>query len=164
MQNLIDAGLLASRSVHDEIRGQTLSTLLMLPVSTGRILYGKITGSLLCWLIGPVFIMIGILALPRGFQSVHDYFSPFPRGIFFVSFLILMPHLAALTATFVRWGALPLAIALAFGTMFVSIAIFQSTGVSPENSFVTVYAMGIFGLCGACHLAVWLRINSLSAR
>src|SRR5262249_23204862 len=50
----IDAGLLISRSLHEEIRGKTWTSLVLLPVSTVNLLTCKLMGCFLCWFPGPL--------------------------------------------------------------------------------------------------------------
>src|SRR5262249_53788424 len=68
----IDAAYLLSRSIQDEVRGQTLGTLLMLPVSTGGILYPKFVGTLIGWLPGPLSILIATAYFPHGADWLVD--------------------------------------------------------------------------------------------
>ena len=60
----IDAGLVVSRSLHEEVREKNLAMLMLLPTSINRILYSKILGSLVVWLPGPVCYLVGTTALP----------------------------------------------------------------------------------------------------
>ena len=97
-----DAGPLLSRCLHEEIRGQTLAALMMLPKCTGKILYPKILGSLLGWLPGPIFLLLGVLVLPEGLRCTRDFFHRPGPPYLFISFFVLAPHLAALSAMYVR--------------------------------------------------------------
>jgi len=159
----IDAGLLVSRSLHEEVRGQTLATLLMLPTTTGKILYEKIFGSLLAWLPGVGCLLLGMIVLPHADECVNDFFDASGPPFWLIAHLILIPHAAALAAMFVRWGALPLAIAIAIGSLFLSGSIFGAMQVDEDSPIVFMIGAGVLAICAACHIAVWLRAEKLSA-
>jgi hypothetical protein len=109
---VLEACVSASRIFHDEIRLQTMSSLLMLPKSIPYIGYSKAIGCLLglmpalgCLTASAMFLpsmsevtAVGILLDPRVWAAV-------------MTFLIFL-HLVALLSLFVRWGALPAAIFL----------------------------------------------------
>ena len=160
----IDAGLLVSRSLHEEVRGQTLAALLMLPTSTGMILYGKIIGSLLSWLPGPACLLFGTIVLPYGPKCTADFLQHPGPPFWLVTHLILVPHAAALAAMIVRWGALPLAIGISFGSAFLTGLFFNAIRVHDDSPVVWFVGFAILGACGACHFFVWQRAEALSAR
>ena len=160
----IDAGLLVSRSLGDEVRSQTLATLLLLPTSSGRILYGKILGSLLGWLPGPVCLLAGILLLTYGRESTWDFFRQGGAACWLVAHLILVPHAAAVLSMYVRWGALPLGIGVAFTFLFLSVSIFEANRVGQNAPIVWIVTFLVLGLCAACHLVVWLKAEAMCAR
>lgn len=159
-----DAGLLVSRSLHDEVRGQTLAALMMLPRSTIMILYPKMLGSLLGWLPGPIWLLLGIFVLPEGIRCTEDFFRRPGPPFLFISFFVLAPHLAALSAMYARWAALPLGIALTIGLGFLTAMCIGVFRIGPEDASVFFIGACIYGLSCACHIAVWLRTEQVSAR
>jgi ABC-type transport system involved in multi-copper enzyme maturation permease subunit len=160
----LDAGLLVSRSFQEEIRGQTLATLMMLPKSTGMILYSKIAGSLLVWLPGPICLLLGIIVLPEGYSCVADFFDRGGSTFLIIALLLVIPHVAAIASIYVRWGALPLGIGAAIGLVFLAETIFQAMRLGPHDVMVYFMALVILCLSCCCHIAVWLRTEALSAR
>ncbi len=160
----LDAALVVSRSLHEEVRSQTLATLMLLPRSTGMILYGKIIGSLLGWLPGPICLFLGMIAPPYGPKNVSEFFKGEGAAVWFVSHLILVPHAAAALAMFVRWGALPLAIGVAFGSLFLSVSIFQAVRADHNDPIVWVVIFVVLAASAACHVVVWLKVEAVCAR
>ena len=160
----LDAALVVSRSLHEEVRSQTLATLMLLPQSTGTILYGKIAGSLIGWLPGPICLFLGMIAPPYGPENVEDFFEGEGAAVWLVSHLILVPHAAAALAMFVRWGAFPLAIAVAFGSLFLSVSIFQAVQAGHDDLIVWMVIFIVMAGCAACHVVVWLKAEAVCAR
>jgi len=113
---VIEASLYASRIFHDEIRLQTMSSLLMLPRSVAYLGYSKVLGCLLGLFPAAFWLLFcGVFALLAGWLT-GPYVDP-------VTDLVLNPglwgtlltisfflHLTTLLSLFVKWGALPLAI------------------------------------------------------
>ena len=159
-----DAGLVISRSLHEEVRSQTLATLMLLPVSSGRILYGKVLGSLLGWLPGPLCLLFGMTYHQYGRESVEEFFRHPGPPAWLIAHLLLVPHAAAVSAMFVRWGALPLGISLAIGSLFLSGSVFSALRVNDNSVIVWTVAFGVLLICGLCHLVVWLKAEALCAR
>ncbi len=160
----LDAALVVSRSLHEEVRSQTLATLMLLPRSTGMILYGKIIGALLGWLPGPICLLLGMISLPYGPQNVSDFFNAEGAAVWLVSHLILVPHAAAALAMFVRWGALPLAIAVSFGSLFLSVSIFGALRAGHNDPIVWIVIFVVLAVSVACHVVVWLKAEAVCAR
>ena len=159
-----DASLVVSWSLHEEVRSQTLAPLLLLPVSTGRILYGKIFGSLLGWLPGPACLLLGVLLAPHGADVTSAFFGEGGAAVWLIAHLILVPHLAAVLALYVRWGAIPIAIGIAFGSLFLSVSLFQAVRANHNSPIVWAVILGVMVLCAVSHLFVWLKAEALSAR
>lgn len=104
---ILELSIQASRIFHDEIRAQTMVSLLTLPRSIGYIGYSKLAGALLG--IVPVAFWIGVdlLCIPQGVEHAVDAIG---HPAFWMAILILTAylHLTVLLSLFVRWGALPL--------------------------------------------------------
>jgi ABC-type Na+ efflux pump permease subunit len=160
----IDAGLVVSRSLHEEFKGQTLTSLILTPSTTGWILYAKIVGSLLVWLPAPACLIFGITQLPDGYRCVDDFFRRPGPPFWLIAHLLFVPHAAAVAATFVRWGALPIAIGLSIGSGFLSGSFFNAIRASDNHPAVYLVALFVLGLCAASHLVVWLRVEAISAK
>ncbi len=106
---LIEACVSASRVFHDEIRLQTMSSLLMLPRSIPYIGYSKAIGCLMglapaaICLVGSAFLMPEFRIANFARWLIEPYFWAILMGI------LIFLHLVALLSLFVKWGALPLA-------------------------------------------------------
>jgi ABC-type Na+ efflux pump permease subunit len=163
----LDAGMLVSRSLHAEIRSQTLASLFLLPISPGRILYSKIGGTLLAWLASAACLFGGTILLPGGVECFHDFLDFQNRTqlfqVWFVSLLLLLPHVAAAFALYVRWGAFPLAIACTIGCLMLEVTIFSSQRVL-DSPIVALAALGNFFICGMCHVVLRVRVEELASK
>ena len=174
----IDAARVLSRSMQDEVRGQTLASLMMLPRSANGIVYSKFAGAMLGWLPGPTIGLIFIAVSPTMQEGIRQMFNDQNgvNGIAVFAMLILyfalIPHYAAFCALFVRWGAVALAIGMTIGTYFVlmmgiGIIVFTTGGIgssgSPNLLFGCISCL-LFCICAACHVGVLLRVQALGAK
>lgn len=159
----IDAGLIAARLLHDEIRGQTLPALMMLPRQTGLVLYPKMLGAFLGWLPGPLFLFGGFVLLPYGHESAMTYYRGGPAFLF-TAFYILVPHAAALAALYVRWGAFPVGLAMTAAVGFLTAVFINVFRIGPNDSIVYPIGCAIYGLSFVCHLIIWLKVERVSSR
>jgi ABC-type Na+ efflux pump permease subunit len=174
----IDAARVLSRSMQDEVRGQTLASLMMLPCSVNRIVYSKFAGAMLGWLPGPIVGLIFIFVSPTLRVNIEKIFNQQNgvNGLAILTMLILyfalIPHYAAFFALFVRWGAVALAIGMTIGTYFVlmmeiSIIVFSARGIGPAATPDLLFgfiSFLLFCLCAACHIGVLLRVQALGAK
>jgi len=105
----IEACISASRIFHDEIRLQTMSSLLMLPRSIPFMGYSKVLGCLMGLAPGLICLTVATVLLPNfRFEMVPKVLiEPFFWGG--VMILLVFLHLVALLSLFVKWGALPMA-------------------------------------------------------
>lgn len=114
---VLELSIYASRLFHDEIRLQTLSSLLMLPRSIAYVAYSKLVGMLLGAVPTLFFVAVdSVLVTPNAeewFKVVGHPGFWFPIVLFTV-FL----HLVVLLSLFVKWGALPLAFFVMLVTMY----------------------------------------------
>ena len=172
-----DASLLVSRSMHDEMRGQTLSALVMLPTSIPFVVYSKLAGSLLGLLPGLSCFLATLFGTIEGHRALVDIFQSDPSGMQFASVvqmfssLLLLPHLSAAYALLVRWGAVPLAIgslfALSFVQSFVMQLVFFAISAASMDSyalFMSAMTVANILLCVGCHLFVLRRFRKLAER
>lgn len=106
----IEACLLAARIFHDEVRLQTLSSLLMLPRSIPYLAYTKALGCVLGLVPSIICLCLGILLIPgiNIANVLETLIDPFTWGV--ILGITIFLHLVALLSLFVKWGALPLAI------------------------------------------------------
>lgn len=172
-----DASLLVSRSLHDEMRGQTLSALVMLPTSIRFVVYSKLAGALLGLLPGLSCFLATLFGTNEGHKVLVDIFQSDPSGMQLASIvqafttLLLLPHLAAAYALLVRWGAVPLAIGSLFALSFVQsfvmqLVFFAINAASMDSYALFMCAMTVANilLCVGCHLFVLRRFRKLSER
>ncbi len=147
---VIESGLYAAVILHDEWRDRTLPVLTMLPIRTSTILYSKVAGCApalvpaLCWLLA------GCLIWPEGLLQIGMCLA-LPSRWFYGLVWLLFLTLTLFFSLVVRWGALPLALAVMAGGAFVAsccgapvitvlAALNQGTGV-PELWFLLVDAV-----------------------
>jgi hypothetical protein len=161
----IEAALVLARSMQDEVRGQMLPSLLMLPRTSTRMVYSKFAGTLLGWLPGPIIGLIVTMNTEYGRQSLSSLLNNDGGGWVILLLFVLIPHFAALVSLYVRWGAVPLAIGMTIGVyiLIVMAMITVRVGGNPSE-FLAIIAFLMVGLCGVCHLAILLRFQALSTR
>ncbi|MBM82351.1 MAG: hypothetical protein CMJ78_17435 [Planctomycetaceae bacterium] len=106
----IETAAFASRIFHDELKWNTLSVTLLMPRSVSRIAYGKAVGCLLSLFPSLLFFFIGTMMAPETFG--FWLFRPESWGCVIVFVLFL--HMTAYLSLIVKWGAMPLAIAVLF--------------------------------------------------
>ena len=102
---ILESCIYASRIFHDEIRMQTMSSLLMVPRSIPYIGYSKTVGCILGLIPAFTCLAIAMLGLPstitdRFFLSIID--ARFWAMV--MTFLIFL-HLIALLSLFIKWGS-----------------------------------------------------------
>ena len=155
-----ETALLTARSIHDEVSGKTLASLVMLPRTTASVVYSKLYGTLaaaypgfLCFLVANLF----------GIKNVVEFLEDGP-ALFFVAHFILVPHLAAIYALWLRWGAVPLAIGSMIGSIFVWVSFFEANNISERSGIVTLVGLLILGICAGCHWVLLNRIRHIAAR
>jgi hypothetical protein len=110
---VIESGLYASVLFHDEWRDRTLPLLAMLPVRTSNILYSKLAGCAPALLPALFWLLVGCMIWPDGLEQVVKCLLP--SRLFFVLIWLLFLTLTIFFSLVVRWGALPLALAVMAG-------------------------------------------------
>lgn len=176
----IDAARVFSRSLQEEIRGQTLPSLIMLPRSSTEIVYTKLAGAMLGWLPAPVIALAITLASPQMYEGIESMFRwQNGGGVLLLTILLyfaLIPHFASVFALYVRWGAVALAICATIGIYFVlimglTIILFVlspmwMSGGGPGKEMLLFGGAAVFftSLCVVCHFWVLLRFPALAAR
>jgi len=182
---MVSAARVFARSMQDEIRGQTLASLMMLPTSTAHIVYSKYAGALIGCLPGPVIAPLmlftsetfrhGVIYLfnqplrPVGPDQVLA-FAAF--SVIAVLLFVLTPHFAAYFALHMRWGAVPWALTMAYiAGIIIPIAamiplafLFRYSAQGVEQIAVVAYAIYLFSLCAGCHYGILSRVETLATR
>jgi len=161
----IDAAMILSRSMHDEVRGQTLASLMMLPHSSTAMIYNKFAGAMLGWIPGPLIELLITLSTPAGRSNFWEITYGY-HATCVIAFLwfALIPHFAAILALYVRWGAVPISVGLtivAFLPVLTRNLLFPGP---PKLIFFLVLEFVYLCLCVGCHLGLVLRVQALGAR
>lgn len=108
---VLETSLFVSRIFHDEWRERTLPLLMMLPIATPRLVYSKVIGCLPALLPGVFWLFVGCAIMPDGPQELLKTLV-LPSRWFVGLILMLFVTLTAFFSLVVRWGALPLALAV----------------------------------------------------
>ncbi len=162
-----DASLLISRALQDEVRGQTIPALVMLPRSVPSIVYSKLGGALRGLIPGLACLVIAF----AGSDLLSEWIDPsnwrqYSYVVFFLPNLLLLPHLTAVIALVARWGATPLAIVglyvvqSAEGMLFMPL--FLLTGAFSMELYLVLMGTTNVALCVACHFEVMRRFRKLA--
>lgn len=159
----LEVALLVTRALHDEIRGQTLSNLVMLPTSLVSVVYSKLTGALLASLPGAVCLIIACISTAGGRHNTEEFLEE-AAGWFFLSHFVLIPHISMVLALNMRWGCVPLAIGIGIGSMVGCVSVFESTRVGQNDAVVWFVALVLMFVCIGCHFWVILRLPQVAAR
>lgn len=157
----IDAGRVIARSLSDEIRGQTLSTLMILPRSTLKIVYSKLAGALIGWLPGAIVLIVVTFITADGRRNCREILRE-PLGLYVTSFFILIPHVALLLSVYLRWGAVSLSVVISIATYIGSV---MSIGpsINPNSGIFHVGAFVVACLCVACHVLAYQKLHRITA-
>lgn len=107
--------LLATGSLHAEIRQMTHSSLAMLPLTPTRIFVEKAVGCGLSVL--PTASWMGLVYVLSG-SSLSGRLE-WSAVLAWLLLLMFSTHVAALTSLYTRWAALPLTLLISFGAFFV---------------------------------------------
>ena len=159
----LEAALVASRVLHDEVRNQTLAALVMLPESVPFVIYSKFAGAFAAAVPGPLFLIVACLSGPYAWDNMSDFLDE-AAGWFFLAHFLVVPHLAAVLALSLRWGALPLAIGGAIGSLVGWVSLFEANHVSRSGGFVWVGTFFTLAVCVVCHFLVVHRVTRLAER
>ena len=161
----IDIALSASRVFHDEIKGQTLSSLLMLPRSISDIVYSKVLGCAIALLPGILSLFLSFF-MPGGCHFFKPLTSE-PYVFWLLMNPILMIHLSALFSTYLRSGVF----ALAFGTTICSMMLtgmligsLAIAGHGTAEGIIILTALLQVAACVACHIVIVQRIPKLGEK
>lgn len=174
----VDAALLMARAMHDEVRAQTLSALMMLPRSSNGIVYSKLAGALIGWFPGPLVGLCVLLGSEFGrsglnHMTTHNEGWAVPIAVLYFA---LVPNFAALAALYVRWGAVPLAIGLTIGAYFavficmmIGVTLVTGGTMPPptrtmEAVIITFVGIAFLAINVGCHIGVLFRVQALAEK
>ncbi|RPI88901.1 MAG: hypothetical protein EHM42_03940, partial [Planctomycetaceae bacterium] len=146
-----------SRILHDEWREHTLPMLLMLPVPVHQILGSKLLGCLPALIPGVAWLLVGLMLWSEGPTHLANALL-FPSYWFGGLVFILLLTLTMFFSLVVRWGALPLAIAVMLGAAFFGSCCFfpvgwivssaQDSVASREAAFLVIDAIVLVLIAG----------------
>ena len=156
---LWELAILAARSIHDEVRGQTIASLVMLPHSVRYVFYSKLLGAVIGMYPGLICFLVANII---GFHQVANFFRV--DGMAVLAILLLVPHFAAVYALFFRWGSVSLGIGSMIAVYFMIVALFQIIRPGPNEIVLHVLTLVLLSICAACHVVVLWRIPYVASR
>jgi ABC-type transport system involved in multi-copper enzyme maturation permease subunit len=159
----IESALLASRTLHDEIRGQTIASLVMLPESLNKVVYSKLLGTLLAGFPGAGCLAAVCLFTPAGRYHTSGFLEE-AAGWFFLSHFVLVPHLAMALALYMRWGCVPLAIGISIGSVVGWVCVFESVRIGRNGGVVYLAAMIMLAASIGSHVWIAFQLPKVAAR
>lgn len=116
---IIESSMYASVMFHDEWRDRTLPLLTMLPIKPSTILTSKMLGCVPALIPALFWLLAGCVIWPDGLGELARCVI-LPSRWFSALVLMLFLTLTVFFSMVVRWGALPLALAVMAGGAFVS--------------------------------------------
>jgi hypothetical protein len=108
----IEVPIYLSRVFREEVRWQTWPGLVLLPESVATIARNKLIGILPTFLPALTIMSIGVLLNPRNFFEFVEGVLTHAAGYYAISQYVLLLHLSVLLSLSVKWGSLPLSIAI----------------------------------------------------
>lgn len=165
----LDCAMCATRLFQEEIRYQTLATLLMLPRSVAYIVYSKIAGCLIGLIPGMVAIFVAFFLLFENKSTFREYLKQ-PAAWWVVANFLLAIHLCALFSTYLRRGVFALSLTLTVSTMILTTTLMPSFffrpvpgGMQPDT-FLGLMVIPVLLVCAGCHLVILLRLPHLGEK
>lgn len=167
----LEVAFIAARVFRQERMWKTWSGLAMLPMSTRRIAYQKIAGCLLAMWPGVFFAGLGFALLiydairrdlPRGdFVSSSDFQLEALAGMAFAALLVIyFYHLIVTLSLRLKWGALPLSIAITLvGT---NISVLLAFLMFKDAAFIILDFVLICAI-GTMHYNIGSRLEAIAA-
>ncbi|MBC8290754.1 MAG: hypothetical protein H8E37_10605 [Planctomycetes bacterium] len=158
----VEVPIYASRLFREEVRWQTWSNLVLLPESIAKIAMQKIVGTLPTFAPGIVIFLFGVVMAPR---FVEDFFDDVFGEVEFwwlISQYILGVHLVVLMSLVVKWGSLPLGIAIVCLGNALFVACAGNSGGGQEILIVPIF-FAIVGVC-VCIALIGDRLKALASR
>ena len=164
----LDLAINVSRSMEQEVRLQTLSSLVMLPHDLNVIVYSKLAGAAIGSL--PGLCVIGLLSFASILTSSDLPGPDFGIALFtmidYALFLLLVPTYAATLGLYLRWGSVAATIALVLITYIVLLTCGGMMGASNAPPFFILFVMacGVLPLHAFCHQQLLHRFRELAEK
>ncbi len=159
----IETAVLATRSLHDEIRGQTIASLVMLPEPLPVVVYSKLLGTLLAGVPGVCSLLFVSVLTSAGRDHTGDFLER-AAGWFFLSHFVLVPHVSMVLAMYMRWGCVPLAIGISIGSGVCWGCLFNAGRVGDNDGIVAFAALVTFAACIASHVWIAFQLPRVATR
>ena len=160
---LIDCALSLSRPFQEEIQQQTLSSILMLPISVWHVMHAKLLGCLLGLVPGMIAVLIAFIIPVDGF-SIRDIISSY--AFWWAALHILLAlHLCVVLSSFLRTAVIVTAVAITIGIMVPPILYAEWSGLHTMN--LTIYLIqfgGLVLLMMGCQTILVSRLKQLGSR
>ena len=139
----------------------------MLPQSVAKVCYSKIIGCVVGLVPGMIALFIAFYVLSRDVIATNNHNIAF--ACWYVANLFLLIHLSLLFSLYLRWGAFAMAIAVIFGSMFVSVICAEQLMIRWRGSMHPGEVLGfltypIIIACVGCHVVLLLRIPALGEK
>lgn len=161
---LMDCAICLSRPCQDEIRQQTLPTLLLLPYSVWHIVYAKVFGCLIGLTPGLIAISVANLIPVDGEHVVTRFASNGFVWVLLSSVLLL--HFCVVLSAFLRIGIIVTACALTIGTILLSYVCTDRLNIANTNAsaFYSIHDSFLLAAIIVCHPILFRRLSRLSSR
>jgi hypothetical protein len=161
---LVELAFCASRIFYEEIKWKTLSGISMLPLSTAQIAYSKIAGCLVGLVPAVAYFCLGVLIYPDNFiKALENLFGQVVGWLLIVEYVLFL-HAVAFLSLFVKWGALPLTVAIFFFVHGCCLSLVVMGKPGGADGFMV--GMVFFGSIGIICLQFGIaeRLRSVSAQ
>lgn len=162
----LDLAHCLSRFFHEEIKGQTLSSILMLPRAVPDITYEKMLGCLMGLIPGAIANGLGLFVFPGGHSVTNDLFNE-PGFWWWIMNLLLFIHLSMLLSIFLRWGSMALAFGITAASMFITVILLASGSFRSNvqvEALLSFFAVLLGFACCGCHVLLMLRLPKLAEK
>jgi len=167
---MIEASALAAHVFRDEINWRTLSGIMILPMSVGKLAYAKITGCLLLLIPAALLFCLGAMLTPHNFKEVFGHIITEPEGWLAIAICVFFVHLVAFLSLYLKWGALAAALGLLLmgwvvvGGVFGMLLAAAGAGIEAVNAFVVCIVLILAGLTVGLHLLCGVRLQQLAGQ
>jgi hypothetical protein len=164
---LIELLVIASSIFQSEYRWHTLPTLVLLPRSTFYLCYSKVAGCALA--LAPVTLWLVVCALIFPLDPTLHRGDVITKFVGAIGFSLVLAHLTAFLSLVVKWGALPLAIAISMVLTSCAMPFLAATAafvVAASGEREAVSAPIIYlaaAACSALQIAIALRFRRAAA-
>ena len=169
--------LLAGKVFNSEIQQKTLSTLLMMPLSVGRLVSFLLAGLLPAFLSSFTAIIVGVILLSNDSYALGDFLETFEEPWFYVMLVWALTtiHVGMLLSVFTRYGGMLIAIAVMWfliPTIFFSLIGILALATGSPSGFddFMEYVLPVLlipaslGICVATYWPLMKRLEILGAR